>query len=134
MFTVDYKTLTLSFNEFHDVSDSDMPEYGEYCLLELKTGAYTAGGWHPSGNGRTAAGQFIRGTADAVDSEEVARWHSLERYDLTECLEEDVNWINLGPESEGCRSVQFDGFKSYSNKRPYSFLSALANSLLACVD
>ena len=38
MFTVDYKTLTLSFNEFHDVSDKDMPEYGEYCLLELKNG------------------------------------------------------------------------------------------------
>ena len=117
MFNVDPKKLRLSLNEFHDVSDRDMPQYGEYCLLELKTGAYTAGGWHPSENGRTAAGQFIRGTADAVDSEEVARWHSLERYDLTECLEEDVNWINLGPESEGCRSVQFDGFKSYSNKK-----------------
>ena len=52
MFTVDYKTLTLSFNEFHDVSDTDMPEYGEYCLLELKNGDYTAGGWLPSENGR----------------------------------------------------------------------------------
>ena len=49
MFNVNYKELTLSFNEFHEVSDRDMPQYGEYCLLELKTGAYTAGGWHPSG-------------------------------------------------------------------------------------
>jgi integrase len=106
MFNVDYKKLTLSFNEFHDVSDKDMPQYGEYCLLELKTGAYTAGGWHPSGNGRTAAGQFIRGTADSVNSEDVARWHSLERYDLTDSLEqEEVDWINLGPEEEGVRNA-----------------------------
>ena len=64
MFKVDHKKLRLSFNEFHDLTDKDMPEYGEYCLLELKTGAYTAGGWQPSGNGSTSAGRFIRGTAD----------------------------------------------------------------------
>jgi len=118
MFTVDYKTLTLSFNEFHDVSDSDMPEYGEYCLLELKNGDYTAGGWLPSENGRSAAGKFLRGTADTVDSEEVARWHSLDRYDLTETLEdEEIGWINLGPEDEGIRSVQLDGFKSFADRK-----------------
>ena len=118
MFNVDYKKLRLSFNEFHDVSDKDMPQYGEYCLLELKTGAYTAGGWHPSGDGRTAAGIFIRGTADSVDSEEVARWHSLERYDLTDSLEnEEINWINLGPEEEGSRNVQFEGFKSFADRK-----------------
>jgi len=44
MFNADHKKLRLSFNEFHDISDKDMPQYGEYCLLELKTGAYTAGG------------------------------------------------------------------------------------------
>ena len=108
MFNVDYKKLRLSFNEFHDVSDKDMPQYGEYCLLELKTGDYTAGGWLPSRDGCTAAGEFIRGTADTVNSEEVARWHSLNRYDLTDSLEkEEVNWINLGPKEEGRRNVQF---------------------------
>ena len=118
MFNVDYKKLRLSFNEFHDVSDKDMPQYGEYCLLELKTGAYTAGGWLPSGDGRTAAGEFLRGTADSVDSEEVARWHSLNRYDLTESLEkEEVNWINLGPEEEGSRNVQFKEFKSFADRK-----------------
>ena len=118
MFTVDYKTLTLSFNEFHDVSDKDMPEYGEYCLLELKNGDYTAGGWLPSGNGHSAAGKFLRGTADTVDSEEVARWHSLDRYDLTEILEdEEIGWINLGPEEEGIRGAQFDGFKSFADRK-----------------
>ena len=118
MFSVDYKKLTLSFNEFHDVSDKDMPQYGEYCLLELKTGDYTAGGWHPSGDGRTAAGFFLRGTADSVDSEEVARWHSLDRYDLADSLEkEEVNWINLGPEEEGVRNVQFEGFKSLADRK-----------------
>ena len=95
MFNVDHKDLTLSFNEFHDVSVNDMPQYGEYCLLELKTGAYTAGGWSPSGGRHVAAGQFIRGTAETVDIEEVARWHSLDRYDLTESLEDkETNWIN----------------------------------------
>ena len=115
MFNVNYKELTLSFNEFHDVSAKDMPQYGEYCLLELKTGAYTAGGWHSSGKGDTAAGFFLRGTADTVDSEEVARWHSLDRYDLSDILkDEEINWINLGPE-EGGRNVQFDGFKSLAD-------------------
>ena len=121
MFKVDHKVLRLSFNEFHDVSDKDMPQYGEYCLLELKNGDYTAGGWHPSGNERTAKGYFLRGTADTVGSEEVARWHSLDRYDLTESLEkEGVNWINLGrEEEEGDRNVQFEGFKSFCDrKRP----------------
>ena len=94
MFTVNYKDLTLSFNEFHNVSDKDMPEYGEYCLLELKNGDYTAGDWHPddSRSKKSTSGEFIRGTADTVDSEEVERWHSLDRYDLTESLKtEGVN-------------------------------------------
>ncbi len=118
VFTVNYKDLTLSFNEFHDVSDKDMPQYGEYCLLELKTGAYTAGGWHPSGGEHSTAGFFLRGTADTVDSEEVARWHSLDRYDLTESLEdEEISWINLGPEEEGDHNVQFDGFKSFADRK-----------------
>ena len=95
MFKVDYKKLTLSFNQFHVLSDKDMPQYGEYCLVELKTGDYTAGGWHPSGNGRNTEGYFLRGTADTVDSKDVVRWHSLTRYDLTECLEdEEIDWIN----------------------------------------
>ena len=118
MFIVNYKDLTLSFNEFHDFSDEDLPQYGEYCLLELKNGDHTAGGWYPSGNGRTASGKFLRGTADTVDSEEVARWHSLERYDLTESLEtEGVNWINIGREDEGGRNVQFEGFQSFADKK-----------------
>ena len=119
MFKVDYKGLRLSFNEFHDVSDKEMPEYGEYCLLELKTGAYTAGGWLPSGNKYTVEGKFLRGTADTVDWEEVARWHSLDRYDLTESLEtEGVNWINIGrKEEEGKRNVQFEGFQSIDDKK-----------------
>ena len=95
-----------------------MPQYGEYCLLELKTGNYTTGGWYPSGNGRSA-GYFLRGTADTVDSGEVARWHSLDRYDLTESLEkEGVNWINIGrEEEEGERNVQFEGFKSFTDRK-----------------
>ena len=113
MFHVDYKKLTLSFNEFHDISDKDMPQYGEYCLLELKTGVYTADGWLPSGKGST--GQFLRGTGDTVDAEDVARWHSLDRYDLTDILEEEeINWINLGPE-EGSQNVQFEGFQSFAD-------------------
>ncbi len=118
MFAVDYKDLSLSFNEFHDVKSDDMPQYGEFCLLELKTGVYTAGSWQPSGNGTTTEGEFIRGTADTIESSEVERWHSLDRYDLTEPLEEEgINWINLGLEEEGIISVQFDGFKSFADKK-----------------
>ena len=118
MFNVNYMNLRLSFNDFHEFTDKDMPQYGEYCLLELKTGDYTAGGWYPSGNGRSA-GYFLRGTADTVDSGEVARWHSLDRYDLTESLEkEGVNWINIGrEEEEGERNVQFEGFKSFTDRK-----------------
>ncbi len=118
MFIVNYKDLRLSFNEFHDISDKDMPQYGEFCLLELKTGDYTAGSWHPSGKGCGKEGKFIRGTADSIGSKEVERWHSLQGYDLTESLEkEGVNWIDLGPEKEGCRRVQFEGFKSFADKK-----------------
>jgi len=118
MFNADYKKLILSFNEFHEVSDKDMPQYGEYCLLELKTGAYTAGGWLPSEDEQSAAGKFIRGTGDTVDAKDVARWHSLERYDLTDSLENsEVNWINLGVEKEDDRSVQFQGFKSFADRK-----------------
>ena len=119
MFIVDHKELTLSFNEFHEVSDKDMPQYGEFCLLELKNGDYTAGSWSPSGDGHGTAGKFIRGTADTVDSEEVARWHSLRRYDLTGCLEtEGLNWINIGrKEEEGDRNVQFEDFRSFADKK-----------------
>ena len=120
MFNVDHKTLRLSFNEFHGISAKDMPQYGEFCLIELKNGDYTAGEWHPDDyrSKKSTSGEFIRGTADTIGSEEVERWHSLERYDLTECLEdEEIGLINLGPEKEGCRSVQFDGFKSFADRR-----------------
>ncbi|MBR6094883.1 MAG: hypothetical protein IKP92_07685 [Lachnospiraceae bacterium] len=116
MFNVDYKKLTLSFNEFYDVSNGVMPHYGEYCLLELKTGTYTAGGWLPSGDGNN--GEFIRGTADTVDSKEVVRWHSLERYDLSGSLKkEEVKRINLGAEEEGSPNVRFEKFKSFADKK-----------------
>ncbi|MBR0159152.1 MAG: hypothetical protein IJM24_08735 [Clostridia bacterium] len=118
MFTVNYKDLRLSFNEFHDISGNELPQYGEFCLLELKNGDYTAGSWNPSGSERTAKGSFIRGTAESIASEEVERWHSLSRYDLTESLETDgVNWINLGHEAEGIRNVQFKGFKSFADRK-----------------
>ncbi len=121
MFKVDHKTLRLSFNDFHELTEGDIPEYGEYCLLELKTGGYTAGGWHPNNysDKESTSGKFIRGTADTVDSEEVSRWHSLDRYDLTESLEkEGVNWINIGrEEEEGERNIQFEGFKSFADKK-----------------
>ena len=62
MFTADYKSLILSFNEFHEVSGKEeMPQYGEFCLLELKTGDYTAGEWHPEDYRRkkSTSGKFI---------------------------------------------------------------------------
>ena len=114
MFKCDYKTLSLSFNEFHDIDKKTMPQYGEFCLIELKDGRYTGGDWHPKDYPKkTTKGQFIRGTGDAIPSEEVAKWHSLDRYDLTNCLEnEEVGNINIGPKEEDTYSVKFKGFKS----------------------
>ena len=40
MFSVDHKELRLSFNEFHGLSDKDLPQYGEYCLLEKSSSAF----------------------------------------------------------------------------------------------
>ena len=48
MFKCNYKTLRLCFNVFHDVKANDLPEYGDYVLLELKDGRHTAGSWLPS--------------------------------------------------------------------------------------
>ena len=120
MFTADYKSLILSFNEFHLIEANHMPQYGEFCLLELKNGDYTAGEWHPDDyrSKKSTSGKFIRGTADTIGSEKVERWHSLERYNLTECLEdEEIGLINLGPQEEGCRNIQFDGFKSFADRK-----------------
>ena len=120
MFTADYKSLILSFNKFHLVEANHMPQYGEFCLLELKNGDYTAGEWNPDDyrSKKSTSGEFIRGTADTIGSDKVERWHSLERYNLTECLEdEEIGLINLGPQEEGCRNIQFDGFKSFADRK-----------------
>ncbi len=113
MFKCNLKKLQVSFNEFHNIKANDMPEYGDYCLLELKDGRYTAGEWYPKYyKGKKTEGSFGRGTGDSVDAKEVSRWHSLERYDLTNCLEnEAIKQINLGPEGEGIHSVKFGNFK-----------------------
>ncbi len=109
----DYAKLRLSFNDFHHVEANDMPQYGEFCLLELKDGRYTAGEWHPNDEKNTVSGKFVRGTADVVEIGEVSEWHSLERYDLTDCLtDEDVDYINIGPVKEEKHSAVFKNFKS----------------------
>ena len=114
MFCCNYKTLSLSFNEFHNIDKKDMPQYGEFCLLELKDGRYTGGEWNPEEYPKASVkGKFIRGTADAISSDEVAKWHSLDRYDLSACLEnEEMGNINMGSKEEDTYSVKFKGFKS----------------------
>ena len=115
MFTCDYRKLSLSFNEFHNIEEKDMPDDSEFCLLELKDGRFTAGKWMPDNyeDKNSVLGEFIRGTADAVAAEEVLKWHSLARYDLSDCLEdEEIDYINLGPEKENAHSVIFKDFKS----------------------
>ncbi len=118
MFTCDYRKLRLSFNEFHNIEKKDMPEYSEFCLLELKDGRFTAGKWSPDNyeDKNSVSGKFIRGTGDTVSYEEVSKWHSLERYDLTSCLEdEEIDFINLGPEKEDAHKAVFKDFKSLKN-------------------
>lgn len=121
MFRCNYRDLTLSFNEFHNIEPKDMPQYGEFCLLELKDGRYTGGEWNPDNysgykNKKTTSGKFVRGTGDSVPSEEVARWHSLDRYDPSDCLEEeDMGCINFGAPGDDIYSVRFDGLKSFKD-------------------
>lgn len=114
----DYKNLTISFNKFHNLVDKDVPEYGEYCLLELKDGRLTGGSWNPSDwKHKTAEGSFIRGTGETVEASEVARWHSLDKDTIAGCLEKDgVNYIDIGPETDDGSSVELEGFKSFKDK------------------
>ena len=118
MFVNDYKKLKLSFNEFHSMDRDDLPEYGEFCLIELKDGSHTAGKWSPDDYDETepVSGKFVRGTADSINYEEVVTWHSLSRYDLSNCLvEADVNCINLGVPEDGNYSIKISGFASISD-------------------
>lgn len=110
----DYTNLRLSFNQFHNIAD-DVPEEGQFCLLELKDGRYTAGEWNGC-NKNTVSGKFIRGTADVVEFAEVSRWHALDCHDLTDCLKnEEINYINIGPEEEEIRNVIIRDFKSLAD-------------------
>ena len=139
MFKCDYKKLTISFNEFHDVKAGDMPQYGEFCLLELKDGRHTAGSWSPNDyrDKKSVSGHFIRGTADSVDVSDVAKWHSLERYDMANCLEdEEIEFIDLGPEGDGVHMVTFKGFRSLADgdlpkNEQYCLLILMNGSLAA---
>ena len=116
MYKCNYKTLKLSFNEFHSIEDKDMPEDGVFCFLELKDGSYTAGRWMSVKAGDSVSGQFIRGTGDTVSADEVSWWHLLHSYDLSNCLEdEDIGLINIGAEKEGAHTVEIKGFKSLSD-------------------
>ena len=118
MFKCDYKKLKLSFNEFHGMERDDLPEYGEFCLIELKDGSHTAGKWSPDDYDETEpiSGKFVRGTGDFIDYKEVVTWHSLSRYDLSNCLaEEDIGCINLGVPKEDSYSIKIGGFVSIND-------------------
>ena len=113
MFICDHTKLCLSFNEFHDLKADDLPEYGEFCLLELKDGSYTGGEWDPKEYRKASTeGKFIRGTADSIPGEDVIKWHKLHCYDLSALLEEDdTARINMGHKKEDGYSVSFSDFK-----------------------
>ncbi|MBR4344054.1 MAG: hypothetical protein IKP88_15375 [Lachnospiraceae bacterium] len=117
MFKCNYRTLSLEFDAFHDVKAGDMPRYGDYVLLELKDGRHTAGEWHPNDDeGKTVSGNFIRSSFDSVDVSEVAKWHHLERYDLSECLEDEhIGSINFAPSTEDTYTVKIGDFKSFKD-------------------
>ncbi len=118
MYKCNYKNLTLSFNEFHNLDKDHIPQYGEFCLLELKDGSYTGGKWYPNSEdsdneNNNISGQFIRGLADTIQAEEVSRWHSLDKYSISECLEyEEVEFVNIGPKEEDSISYEINDFKS----------------------
>ena len=116
MFKCNYRTLRLSFNAFHEVKADDMPEYGDYVLLELKDGRHTAGQWYPKDDEeKDVSGVFSRGSFDSVDASEVAKWHRLRNYDLTACLEDEhIGCINFRPGEEHY-TFEIGDFKSFKD-------------------
>ena len=139
MFTCDCKTLRLSFNEFHYFENNDLPVDDEFCLLELKDGSLTAGKWMPFGakSDEIPAGEFIRGTSDVITMDEVAKWHSLRRYDLSNCLDDGVtNYIDLGVEKDDAYKILIQDFKSlndgdFPRKEQYCLLIMMDGRLAA---
>ena len=103
MFNCDLKKLRISFIELHAAEDIARPEYGRYCLLELKDGKFTAGAWYPDRTGEN--GEFSNGTSKEIPLDDVAGWQDMAVFDLTECLEkESLTQINLGTAEEGGHS------------------------------
>ena len=117
MFQCDYHKLKIRFQEFHK-TETDPPEYGEFCLLKLKDGSHTAGKWNPNNvkEGEPVSGKFGRGSFDEVELEEVSGWHFLRRYDMTGCLEKaGTKQINLGTPGEDRDFTEFAGFKTFQD-------------------
>ncbi len=111
MFNCDLKNLRISFNEIHAAEDIARPEYGRYCLLELKDGKFTAGAWYPDRTGEN--GEFSNGTSKEIPLDDVAGWQDMAVFDLTECLEtEKTRLINLGTKVEGGHSYTAGDFRS----------------------
>ena len=118
MFKCDHTKLRLFFNAFHNIEKDDMPEYGEFCLIQLKDGSYTGGKWHPADDDEpTTEGKFARGFCDSIEAGEVARWHSLSREDLSNCLDsETIENIYTGEIKEDENTAVFSGFKLIKNR------------------
>ena len=114
MFKCNCKNLEISFNSFHDTEEKVTPEYGEYCLLELKDGRFTAGQWYPQDyKKKVMKGEFANGTSVAMKVSEVAKWHSLDRYDLSECLEDaEMEYIDVGHKEDDTYAVIFKNFRN----------------------
>ena len=95
MFTTDYKKLTFYLSEFYDIDSKKMPEYDEFCLLELKDGRLTAGKWYPKNwqDKKCTEGEFLGGKGESVEVGEVSKWHSLDAYNLSELLQDDMTMI-----------------------------------------
>ena len=118
MFTCDYKKLTLFLSEFKDIAPMKMPEYGEFCLLELKDGRLTGGTWYPDDyeNKKSTKGDFSRGTGDEIKVDEVSKWHSLGAYNIAENLDnESLENLLFGDKGEGIHTVAISGFKSFAD-------------------
>ena len=134
MFNCDLKKLRISFIELHAAEDIARPEYGRYCLLELKDGKFTAGAWYPDSTGEN--GEFSNGTSKEIPLDDVAGWQDMAVFDLTECLEkESLTQINLGTAEEGGHSFTAGDFRSLDDgdlpKNKQFCLLILKNGALA---
>lgn len=114
-----YQNLSVVFYDFHFLSEEDYPGAEPiFCFLVLKDGSLTAAHWHPfifkeEHDGKI--GEFVRGLADAVPTEQIHAWLNLGKWHFDKPEEgEALDQLTIGAEKE--YSIEVKGFRPIGKK------------------